>query len=157
MSFTVAPRGPYPVEVLTNSAPALTASLDTAVISSAVRLPVSRITLWTFWGVMAMMFLTSISTKSSLTDFTIPMLITMSSSDAPFFIASMASTILTVVVLAPKGKPTTAQTLISVPFRSWRARETWQLLTTTQANPNFFASSHALVTSSMVASGLMIV
>ena len=61
-SSTDAPRGPYPVEVFTNSVPLRTAISQAWIISSCVRLPVSMMTLWTFCGVMAMTFLRSIST-----------------------------------------------------------------------------------------------
>src|SRR3972149_700875 len=81
------------------------------------------------------------------------MFITISSSSAPFFIASMASTIFTVVVLAPCGNPTTEPTFTVVPARTALALATWQLLTIHAAKPYFFASSQPAAISSIVASG----
>jgi len=65
----------------------------------------------------------------------------MSTSVAPFAIASFVSNAFVSVVLAPSGKPMTVQTSISVPFSSLAANSTHVGLTQTEANWCVLASS----------------
>ena len=82
------------------------------------------------------------------------MLITMSISCAPARIASRVSNTFALVAAAPSGKPTTAIGFVGHPASRRAASATFEELRQTVANPYLRASSHSLITSSRVASGL---
>src|SRR5690606_14148731 len=96
---------------------------------------------------------TSLLTVSRSPDLSAPTLITMSISVAPLAIASRASAILTKVLVAPKGNPTTVVTPTLEPDSVLAARRTQYGLTHTVANPYVLASSHNRTISAAVTSG----
>ena len=81
------------------------------------------------------------------------MLITMSTSVAPFLIAFSASKALTSAVLAPKGKPITVHTATSVPANNSAAFFTQVGFTHTDIKLYSAASSQSVMICASVASG----
>ena len=78
----------------------------------------------------------------------------MSTSDAPFTIASLVSMALVTEVFAPNGNPMTVHTFTGVPSRRLEAKLAFAGFTHTEAKPYSFASSQSLAICSRVASGL---
>ena len=136
-SSTVAPVGPNPVLVLTKSALAARHSSQASFFSSLVSNAVSRMTLRRApaWWVTSTRELMSHSTSVRSPDLSEPIFKTMSSSSAPMRRASRASKRLTVVRVAPRGKPITVPTFTRVSRNSLEASARWQGFTITRANP----------------------
>ena len=82
------------------------------------------------------------------------MLITMSTSRAPFFTATAASAALLSAGIAPRGKPTTQQGVTPLPSSSLATRAMRLGLTQTEAKWCSFASSQIFWICAAVASGL---
>ena len=123
-SATVAPPGPKPVDVFTKSAPAAFASVHAVTFSSSVRYAASMMTLLDDAAVAARAghrLDVALDRRAGRRDLSAPMLITMSTSRAPSKITRRVSKFLTSGVVAPSGKPTTAQTPTGV-SRSRRAQ-----------------------------------
>ena len=92
------------------------------------------------------------STNSLSLSFNAPILITISTSSAPFSIAFFVSNAFVSGVVAPKGKPITVQTFTSDPSKSSLAYFTQVGFTHTEAKLYSFASSHNTFICSFVAS-----
>jgi len=88
-------------------------------------------------------------------DFSALMLMTVSSSWAPSFTSFCASLAFVSVSVAPSGNPTVLQSFTFEFLSMWWASGTWYGLTTAQQNSYFFASVHSLMTSFLVAVGLI--
>ena len=82
----------------------------------------------------------SASTAPSSPSFNAPILMTMSTSVAPFEMASFVSNAFVSDVVAPRGNPITVQTSTPVPFSSSAASLTQVGFTQTEANLYSFAS-----------------
>ena len=111
--WSVAPVGAQPVPVLTSAAPARTAIRLPRTICSSVRQWHSRITLTGVPSAASTTARMSSSTYWSHPDRSMPTLITMSSSTAPWSRCRRASAALVSVLAAPEGKPTTAPAPVS--------------------------------------------
>ena len=85
------------------------------------------------------------------------MFITISTSSAPFAIASLVSKALTSIVFAPKGKPITVQTFTSLPFKSLAANSTLVGFMQTEAKLYSKASLQSFSIDALSASGFNIV
>ena len=110
MSWKVAPAVEKPVLVLIKSAPASTTMSHIFSFSSSVSRQVSMMTLSTLSPTAALTAAMSARTSSYCLFFSQPMLMTMSTSAAPFSTAVFASKALLLVSMAPSGKPTTQHT-----------------------------------------------
>ena len=118
-----------PVEVLTKSAPAFFAhkqhvSMAVSSKKHVSKMVFTRIVLPFLFPSCFIAFTTSkisVPTSENLPSFAAPIFITISISSAPFAIAFKDSFILSFVVTAPKGKPTTVQVFI---FESLSSVET---------------------------------
>ncbi|CAG5144500.1 Uncharacterised protein [Streptococcus pneumoniae] len=143
-SAIVAPPVEKPVDVLTKSAPAFWANWQTTTFSWSVRRQASIMTFTNLSPLASTTARISDSTKAKLPDLRAPTLITISISSAPFWIASFVSNAFTAEVVAPKGKPTTVQTLTSVPSSPFLACSTQVGLTQTLAKPYSLASDNKL-------------
>ena len=103
------PFGWNPVEVLTKSAPAPSAALHARTISSSVSTADSMMTLRIFGsGTACLTAAMSAVTSSQRPSFTMPRLMTMSTSSAPAAMTSWASVAFTALVCLPDGNPHTA-------------------------------------------------
>ena len=158
ISEAVAPPVENPVEVLTKSAPASLDNSQAITFSSSVKRQVSIITFVNAFPLAASTTaFISFFTYSKFLSFNLPTLITISTSVAPFAIASAVSNALTSVVFAPKGNPITVHTSTSVPSKTFAATLTIAGLTHTDAKLYSTASLQSLITSFTVASAFNIV
>ena len=92
------------------SAPASGTMSHILIFSSSVSRQVSMMTFSTLSPTAALTAAMSLRTSSYCLFFSQPMLMTISTSDAPFSTAVLASKALLAVSIAPRGKPTTQQT-----------------------------------------------
>ena len=133
-SSTVAPPVEKPVEVFTKSAPAFLAHRQAFTFCSSFKRQVSMMTFNRALPRMASAtVLISFSTYSQSPSRAAPTEMTMSISWAPFSTHSFASAALMAEGVAPSGKPTTQQVLISVPSSSLATKEAKMGLTQTLA------------------------
>ena len=121
-----------PVEVFTKSAPAFFAfkqqvSMEASSKKHVSRIVFTRIVLPALFPSCLMAFTTSkisAPTSENLPSFAAPIFITISISSAPFAIAFKDSLILSFVVTAPSGNPTTVQVFTFESLSSVEAVET---------------------------------
>ncbi|GAT38310.1 deoxyribose-phosphate aldolase [Listeria monocytogenes] len=154
ISSAVAPPVENPVDVLTKSVPAFTAISHARTFSSSVNRQVSIITFTNAFPLAASTTARiSRSTSSSSLSFSAPILITISTSFAPFWIASFTSNAFTSGVFAPSGKPITVHTTDSAPASCSADSFTQVGFTHTEAKPYSLASFVSVKICSFVVSG----
>ncbi len=153
-SATVAPPFENPVDVFTKSAPAAFASVQAVTFSSSVSSAASMMTLLVTPHGRHTSTTASMSFWTALTspDFSAPMWITMSTSDAPSKIARRVSYAFTSLAVAPSGNPTTVHTPTPLPCSRRAARVTHTGLMHTVANRYSAASRQSASISARVAS-----
>ncbi len=120
-SAAVAPPGPKPVEVFTKSAPAARESTQAFTFSSSVSRAVSMMTLTRAPAGRQASTTPAMSraTRRWSPDLSAPTFMTMSTSAAPSATERAASNAFTSGRVAPRGKPATVQTAVSLPASSW--------------------------------------
>ena len=149
---TVAPPVEKPVDVFTKSAPAAKAQAHALRISSSVSRQISKITFTkALPSAAATTALMSASTPAQSPSLAKPIFMTISTSSAPFAIASFVSKALAEEVAAPRGNPITVQTFTSVPANCAFAKATRAGFTHTEQNPYSAASSQSRATCACVA------